>query len=141
VGLDILSRKLRYGRRFNVPLVLASGLQLPFLDASFSCVLASQVLEHVPKDSPMIDELCRVLKPGGRLVVGTPDYSRREWVYLKKLYDRIVPGATDDRIARYTKTELVTLLEMKGLTQEGTSYIARAELIVAFRRPVDTSTA
>lgn len=141
VGLDILVRKLRYGRRFGVPLVHASGLQLPFPDASFNCVLASQVLEHVPKDSPMIDELCRVLKPGGRLVVGTPDYSRREWVYLKKLYDRIVPGAANDRTARYARAELVGLLEHKGLTHEATCYIARAELIVAFRRPKQASTA
>ena len=108
VGLDILSRKLRYSRRFGVPLVHASGFDLPFPDASFSCVLSSQVIEHVPKESPMIDELCRVLKPGGRLVLGTPDYSRREWVYLEKLYERIVPGGyADEHIARYTRTELI----------------------------------
>jgi len=141
VGLDILSRKLRYSRRFDVPLVQASGLHLPFPDASFSCVLSSQVIEHVPKDSPMIDELCRVLKPGGRLVLGTPDYSRREWVYLEKLYERIVPGVANEHTARYTRKELLGLLEAKGFTHEATRYIARAELIMAFRRPAQPSTA
>jgi len=135
VGLDILRRKLRYARRFAVPLVHASGLQLPFADDSFSCVLLSQVIDRVPKDSPLIDELCRVLKPGGRLVLGTPDYSRREWIYLEKLYERIVPGAASERRTRYTRTELIGLLKRKGLTHEVTRYIARAELIMAFKSP------
>ena len=74
--------------------MLASGFELPFPDASFSCVLSSEVIEHVPKESPMLDELCRVLKPGGRLVLGTPDYARREWVYLEKLYARFAPGGS-----------------------------------------------
>jgi dolichol-phosphate mannosyltransferase len=140
VGVDILSRKLRYGRRFDVPLVQGSGLNLPFPDASFSCVLSSQVIEHVPKDSPMLDELCRVLKPGGRLVLGTPDYSRREWVYLEKLYERIVPGVANEHTARYTRTELLALLDGKGFIHEATRYIARAELIMAFRRRAEPST-
>jgi SAM-dependent methyltransferase len=135
VGLDILSRKLRYSRRFAVPLVHASGLQLPFPDASFGCVLSSQVIGHVPKDSPLIDELFRVLKPGGRLVMGTPDCSRWEWIYLEKLYERIVPEAANGHAARYTRTELLDLLERKGLTHETTHYIAGAELIMALRRP------
>ena len=135
VGLDVLSRKLRYSRRFDVPLVQASGVQLPFRDASFSCVLSSQVIERVPKGSSLIDELCRVLKPGGRLVLGTPDYSRREWVYLEKLYKRIVPDVPNEHAARYSRTELLALLDRKGLTHEATHYIARAELIMAFRRP------
>jgi dolichol-phosphate mannosyltransferase len=141
VALDILMRKLRYSRRFGVPLVHASGFQLPFPDASFGCVLSSQVIEHVPKESPMIDELCRVLKPGGRLVLGTPDYSRREWVYLEKLYARLAPGGyADEHIAHYTRNELIELMKAKGLTHEQTRYIARAELIMAFRRPLRAST-
>jgi dolichol-phosphate mannosyltransferase len=140
VGLDILRRKLRYGRRFAVPLVQASGLQLPFPDGSFSCVLASQVIQHAPKDSPLIDELCRVLKPGGRLVLGSPDYSRREWIYLEKLYARIVPGAASEHTAHYTRPELLELLERNGLVHDETCYIARAELIMAFRRPLPALT-
>ena len=134
VALDILERKLRFNRRFGVPLVYASGFALPFPDASFSCVLSSEVIEHVPKESPMIDELVRVLKPGGRLVLGTPDYSRWEWVYLEKLYARVAPGGyADEHIAHYTRAELIELMKGKGLVHEGTKYIARGEMILAFR--------
>lgn len=135
VALDILERKLRFDRRFDVPLVYGSGFALPFPDASFSCVLSSEVIEHVPKESPMIDELVRVLKPGGRLVLGTPDYSRWEWVYLEKLYARVAPGGyADEHIAHYTRTELIELMKEKGMHHEATRYIARGELILAFRR-------
>jgi dolichol-phosphate mannosyltransferase len=136
VAVDILIRKLRYARRFSTPLVQGSGFALPFPDASFSCVLSSQVIEHVAKDSPMLDELCRVLAPGGRLVLGTPDYARREWVLLEKLYGKLAPGGyADEHIAHYTRRELLSLFERRGFTHEATRYILRGELIMAFRRP------
>ena len=56
-------------------------------------MLCSQVIEHVPKDSPILDELVRILKPGGRLVLGTPDYANWEWVWTEKLYGFLAPGA------------------------------------------------
>jgi dolichol-phosphate mannosyltransferase len=135
IALDVLIRKLRYDQRFGVPLVQASGFQLPFPDNSFPCVISSQVIEHVPKESPMIDELCRVLQPGGRLVLGTPDYAHWEWVYLEKVYGRVAPGAyADEHISHYTRSELLSLLDSKGLVHEATRYIARCELIMAFRK-------
>ena len=87
----------------------------------------------------MIDELCRVLKAGGRLVLGTPDDARREWVYLEKVYAKVAPGAyADEHITHYTRDGLVKLLEDHGLVHEATRYIARGELITAFRKPVLT---
>jgi ubiquinone/menaquinone biosynthesis C-methylase UbiE len=80
--------------------VRASGFALPFPDSSFSCVLCSQVIEHVPKDAPILDELCRVLRPGGRIALGTPDYANWQWVYVEKLYG-LVPGK-DEHISHYT---------------------------------------
>jgi SAM-dependent methyltransferase len=135
VGVDILIRKLRYGRRFGTPLVQASGFELPFPDASFSCVLCSQVIEHVPKESPVLDELCRTLAPGGRLVLGTPDYDNWEWVWTEKLYGWFAPGAyADEHIAHYTYDELVRIFDERGFTLEGSRYILQGELILAFRK-------
>jgi SAM-dependent methyltransferase len=135
VGVDILLRKLRYGRKFGTPLVQASGFQLPFPDESFSCVLCSQVIEHVPKESPVLDELCRTLAPGGRLVLGTPDYDNWEWVLTEKLYGWFAPGAyADEHIAHYTHDELVRIFTERGFTLEASRYILQGELILAFRK-------
>jgi SAM-dependent methyltransferase len=135
VAVDILRRKLRYARRFNRPLVHASGFSLPFPDESFPCVLCSQVIEHVPKTSPILSELVRVLAPGGRLVLGTPDYDHWEWVAMERLYGMVPGGYADEHIAHYTYDELRALFESKGFTFEDARYILRGELIMAFRKP------
>ena len=141
VAVDILHRKLRYARKFNRPLVHASGFALPFADASFPCVLCSQVIEHVPKESPILDELCRVLRPGGRLVLGTPDYANWQWVYIEKLYGLVPGGYKDEHISHYTNRELVQLMEGRGLRFEEERYILRGELIQAFRKVTPAASA
>jgi 2-polyprenyl-3-methyl-5-hydroxy-6-metoxy-1,4-benzoquinol methylase len=100
-------------------------------------VVCSQVVEHVPKDSPILDELCRVLAPGGRLVLGTPDYARWEWVWMEKLYGKVAPGAyADEHITHYSRAELARIMEERGFKVEAARYILRGELIMAFRKPV-----
>lgn len=134
VAVDVLHRKLRYARKFGRPLVHGSGFTLPFADASFPCVLCSQVIEHVPKTSPILDELCRVLAPGGRLVLGTPDYANWQWVYIEKLYGLVPGGYKDEHISHYTNAELRRIMAGRGLTFEEERYILRGELIQAFRK-------
>ena len=136
VAVDVLQRKLRYARRFGRALVRASGFTLPFRDASFSCVLCSQVIEHVPKDAPILDELCRVLAPGGRLVLGTPDYANWQWVFIEKLYGLVPGGYKDEHISHYSNSELVRIMAERGLRFEEERYILKGELIQAYRKPV-----
>jgi len=136
VALDVLLHKLRHARRFGVPTVCASGFALPFADRSFPCVLSSEVIEHVSKDSPMLDELCRVLAPGGRLVLGTPDYASRLWRVLEAIYGRVAPGGyACEHISHYTRPELLATMAAKGLVFEGGHSILGAEMILAFRKP------
>lgn len=52
--------------------VVGDALALPYPDATFDCVIASEILEHIPSDDAAIAELIRVLKPGGRLAVTVP---------------------------------------------------------------------
>jgi SAM-dependent methyltransferase len=52
--------------------VRGDAYALPFPDASFDCVVAAEVLEHLPDDARAIRELRRVLRPGGRIAVTVP---------------------------------------------------------------------
>lgn len=135
VGLDLSAAKLRGARVFGRPLVRATATALPFRDGAFSCVVCSQVLEHVAKGSPMLDELCRVLQPGGRLVLGTLDHARWEWRLLEGLHARWLPsGCVSKHVARYTRAEIVEALARRGCVLEESRDILRSELILAFRK-------
>ena len=52
--------------------VKGDALDLPYADGTFDCVVASEILEHVPADDRAISELVRVLKPGGALAITVP---------------------------------------------------------------------
>lgn len=135
VALDIQYRKLRYARKFSRRLVQGSGCDLPFGNGAFPCVVCSQVIEHVSEEATILDELDRVLIPGGRLILGTPDYSHWEWIILERLYQWFAPGGyADEHITHYTRHQLVALFEGRGFQLEATRYILRGELILAFRK-------
>jgi SAM-dependent methyltransferase len=51
--------------------VLGDAQALGFTDGSFDVVLCTEVLEHVPEPQRAVDEMFRVLKPGGRLLLTT----------------------------------------------------------------------
>lgn len=52
--------------------VAADALKLPFKDASFDCVIAAEIIEHVVDPRAFVESLMRVVKPGGELIVTTP---------------------------------------------------------------------
>jgi SAM-dependent methyltransferase len=135
VGLDVQLHKLRYARRFGNPLVHGSIFELPFADASFDCVISSEVIEHIPADQKVFDELFRVLKPGGRLVLGTPDYNRWQWRTLEWIYGRVFPGGyADEHITHYARANLEEYLRARGAVVERTQYIYRSEMILTVRK-------
>lgn len=52
--------------------VTADICNLPFPDKSFEVVLCSMVLEHIPDDIKAMQEIRRILKPGGKAFITVP---------------------------------------------------------------------
>ena len=46
---------------------------LPFDDASFDVVVSMEVIEHLPDQLRFMNEIARILKPGGRAIITTPN--------------------------------------------------------------------
>jgi dolichol-phosphate mannosyltransferase len=136
VGMDYSHTKLRFLRRYGMPLVRASAFALPFGDHTFDCVISSEVIEHIPFDEVLFTEMKRVLRPGGMLVIGTPDYDTIGWRTIEPLYGLLQPGGyKDEHITHYTRARLIEILERHGFIYEESAYILRSELIMRFRKP------
>jgi ubiquinone/menaquinone biosynthesis C-methylase UbiE len=79
VGVDVAEAALARARRRHPELKLLwtpiDG-PLPLPDGRFQVVWASEVIEHVADTARWLSEVRRVLKPGGRLLVTTPNHSR-----------------------------------------------------------------
>lgn len=142
IGLDLSLSKLRYMRRYRKPLVCGSVTALPFKSGAFEVALCSQVIEHLPQpDSELaLRELIRVLKQGGRIVIGTPDYGRLAWRLTERAYQLAAPwGYADEHVTRYTRQSLVERLTALGIALEDERYILRGELILAGRKVTSPS--
>ena len=57
----------------NVEFRQAEVPPLDFPDGSFDCVISFQVIEHIRRDGDFVREIARVLRPGGRFIVTTPN--------------------------------------------------------------------
>src|SRR5579864_2613190 len=76
VGLDIQFQLLAEARRHQVPGVdycCSAAEALPLLSDTFDGVLLNEVLEHVVDERRCLDEVRRVLRPGGYLALMSPN--------------------------------------------------------------------
>ncbi len=136
VGLDILQSKLRWLRARHRLLVRGSCDGLPFRDESFSEAICSEVIEHVPDVSAVLVELDRVLRPGGILIVGTPDYGRWLWWALEWCYHVVLPQAyAGEHISHLTRAELRSRLRAAGYEILACRYVGFCEMIIKARKP------
>lgn len=97
---DILAQL--HQRRSNIEqVVLQDMTKCTLPTASFDCAVSVEVIEHVLDDESFVQEIARVLKPGGWLYLTTPngDYIRNE-----------PPNYNPDHVRHYTRQELHTLL-------------------------------
>jgi SAM-dependent methyltransferase len=53
---------------------LIDGVNFPFDDESFDVIIVVDMLEHLEDDKQFMNELERILKPGGRIILNTPNH-------------------------------------------------------------------
>ena len=88
--------------------------QLPFNDGSFDRIIASEVLEHIHDDDCALQELFRVLKPGGKIAITIPAYLPEKvcWVLSDEYH---APKEIGGHVRIYRKNELKGKMQSHGL--------------------------
>ncbi len=96
------------------------GESLPLEGNSFDCILLSEVIEHLESPQVSIREAVRVLCPGGRLLITTPNY-RSFWPLMEWAVDRMNMApkmAGEQHISRFHPSALKKMLVGSGLQVE-----------------------
>jgi SAM-dependent methyltransferase len=111
-GLDADPEAIRFCRLRGMENVQQASGPFPFEDGEFDLVTALDVLEHVPDDRGMLDEIRRVLAPGGHFLGTVPAYR-----FLWGPHDEV---AQHQR--RYVAPELRSRVEQAGLKVRRLTY-------------------
>jgi ubiquinone/menaquinone biosynthesis C-methylase UbiE len=74
-GVDFTFNYLRLARRSSreMRFAQAEATQLPYRDFAFDAAICSETAEHIPDDRAVVQEIARVLKPGGLLFFTVPN--------------------------------------------------------------------
>ncbi len=110
----------------QVPLTtVAAAEYVPYPDQTFDVILSNEVIEHVSDDQAAIEEMARVLKPGGRIVLFCPNrwypfethghYWRGQYHFGNTPLINYLPDFLRNRLAphvrAYTRRDLHRLLD------------------------------
>ncbi|MEV6600543.1 methyltransferase domain-containing protein [Actinoplanes sp. NPDC051346] len=76
VGVDLRRSGLEQAASRGVAAIVGDVAALPLADESADVVVAGEILEHVPDLPATVAELCRVLRPGGLLLLDTINATR-----------------------------------------------------------------
>ena len=134
VGVELSPTASALAREHGVEVVRGDAQRLPLADGVADVVVAGEVLEHVPDLAAAVGEACRVLRPGGTLVVDTIAATWYGRVSSITVGER-VPGGPPRRLhdpALYVdRAELVRLaaaggvrLRLAGLRPSALDYLA-----------------
>lgn len=103
VGIDVSAEAIAQARADSggkVEFVVGDLQALPFETASFDAIVCFEAIEHIGEQDTVLDEFARVLRPGGLLLVSSPNR------------DVYTPG-NPHHVAEYVPAELETALGLR----------------------------
>jgi SAM-dependent methyltransferase len=105
-----LTRAVRIAE--TAQLFMADVTDLPVADDAFDVIFFNHVLEHVPDDDVALSEARRILKPGGLLILGTPNEGALFWQLAYQWQPEIL--AASDHVHFYTAGSLRQKCQQAG---------------------------
>jgi SAM-dependent methyltransferase len=100
---------------------------LPFRDGSLDGVTLIEAIEHVVAAEALVDELHRVLRPGGWLVLTTPNVAHLN--YRVRAVTGHPPKQEGYHVRFFTRATLEAMLSARGFTREADASYGRVPLV------------
>jgi SAM-dependent methyltransferase len=82
------------------------------LDDRFDVIVAGDVIEHLPNPQALLEAAARLLSPGGRLLIATPNpfYVHRAFRNMRARF-----GDSVDHVAQFDASNIAEMAERSGL--------------------------
>lgn len=107
-GIDVSQQAIQYCKKRGLSHVVKADAseRIPYPAKSFTAVVMLDVLEHIKEDAKVLNEINRVLVPGGVLIITVPAYK-----FFYSYWDKMLHHER-----RYSKHELKEKVEAAHLT-------------------------
>lgn len=129
-GVDSSASSLAIARQHDatktVNYIEANAYKLPFDDNSFNVVCAMDFLEHIDNPSLVIQEISRVLRPGGKFIFHTFNRNFFSWFIIIKMVEWFIPNTPKNmhvlrlfikprELEQYCENSGMEVLELTGI--------------------------
>jgi SAM-dependent methyltransferase len=156
-GIDITDHRIYEAKNIKIEFRQIDLINANFPDNHFNCIYVDSVLEHVPNPMELLNELNRILSPGGTIYIGVPNENSLFTIIQQIVFNvsgragessRLKPFASPYHIGGFTRNSLKLAIQNSGLSIKQlrnfasksdilcTKFLSRDFFISAFYLPI-----
>ena len=114
VVVDLDFDGLVLAKKSGLTVVLGSAMNLPFADNSVDAVMCLDLIEHLDDESALLNEVFRVLKSNGKLILTTPCETGIVFPFIERAESEKVNYSWGHKRLGYSRTKMESLLICEG---------------------------